>query len=234
MEVGRPARHDLALGEHGHPVCQCLDLVHVVRREQHRGAGGRQPPDQLPRVPSAGGVEAGRRLVEEEQLRVADDAEPHIEAALLAAREPLDPIVRLLFEADHLDDLIDGPGRGVIAGVAAQHLAHRVVRLDCQLLEHDPDAGAKPALGLPAGRVDAERLDLAAATVPETLQYLDRCRLAGAVRPEQGEDLALLDLEAHVADGFELAVGLGQVSHADRRHVGQTDTGASRRTTGGS
>ena len=42
------------------------------------------------------GVQAGRRLVEKEQLGVADDAEPDVQAALLAAGEPLDPLVGFL------------------------------------------------------------------------------------------------------------------------------------------
>ena len=36
--------------------------------------------------------------------------------------------------------------------------------------------------------------------------------------PEQGEDLALLHLEADVAHRHRVPVGLGQVLHADRRH----------------
>ena len=61
-------------------------------------------------------------------------------------------------------------------------------------------------------RVDAERLHLAAAAVPETLEDLDGGGLAGAVRSEQGEHFALLHLEADVAHGHVVAVGLGQMS----------------------
>ena len=45
-------------------------------------------------------------------------------------------------------------------------------------------------------RVDAEDRDAAAVALAVALEHLDRRRLAGAVRPEEAEDLALLDLEA--------------------------------------
>ena len=217
----RPRRHDLLAEEHGHPVGQRLHLVHVVRRQQHGGAGARQAADQLPRVATAGRVEAGGGLVEEEQLGVADDAEPDIEASLLAARQPLDALVRLLGQPDQLDHLVDRPRVRVVAGVARQHLAHRVVRLDGELLEHHADLCAQPALGGVVGRVDAERLDAPGAARAEALEDLDRRRLAGAVGAEQREHLALLHLEADVVHGHGVAVGLGQVLHGDRRHGGE-------------
>ena len=56
------------------------------------------------------------------------------------------------------------------------------------------------------------------APVAEALEDLDGGGLAGAVGPEQREDLALLHLEADVAHGHGVPVGLGQVLHAHRRH----------------
>ena len=58
----------------------------------------------------------------------------------------------------------------------------------------------------------------AAGAVAEALEDLDGGGLAGAVRPEQREDLALLHLEADVAHGHGVPVGLGEVLHAHRRH----------------
>ena len=65
---------------------------------------------------------------------------------------------RLLRQPDQLDHLVDRARVGVVAGVAREHLAHRVVGLDGQLLEHDADPRAQPALRAVVGRVDAERL----------------------------------------------------------------------------
>ena len=52
-----------------------------------------------------------------------------------------------------------------------------------------------------ARRIEAEHADLAGRDVGEAEQHQDRRRLAGAVRPEQAEDLAAPDRERDVVDG---------------------------------
>ena len=54
--------------------------------EQHRLAQLGQALYHLPGLPAGRGVEAGRRLVQEEQLGVADEGHADVEAPLLAAR----------------------------------------------------------------------------------------------------------------------------------------------------
>ena len=56
--------------------------------------------DQLPELPARLRVEPGRRLVEEEQLGVADQRAGEREPLLLPARELADPRPRLLVELD--------------------------------------------------------------------------------------------------------------------------------------
>ena len=84
---GRAAGDDLLAEQDGHPVGQRLHLVHVVGGQQHGGAGSGQEADEIPGLAASRRVEAGGRLVEEEQIGVADDAQADVEAALLAARE---------------------------------------------------------------------------------------------------------------------------------------------------
>ena len=50
------------------------------------------------------------------------------------------------------------------------------------------------------------------------LEDLDDGRLARAIRPEQGEDLALLDGEIDTAHGFHVAVALREVLDRYDRH----------------
>jgi hypothetical protein len=57
-------------------------------------------------------IEAGRRLVQEDELRVADEGQREVEPAQLAAREGADAGVALLGEADELDHLARGAGGG--------------------------------------------------------------------------------------------------------------------------
>ena len=78
---------DAPAGEHDDAVGQALGLAHVVRGEEDRPAPGAQAGDELPRRAAGGGVEPGRRLVEEQQLGIADQGEREVEAAPLASRE---------------------------------------------------------------------------------------------------------------------------------------------------
>ena len=87
MEAGVPRATISCAEEHGHTVGQRLHLVHVVGGEQHGRSPGGQAADELPGVTPPRGVEAGRGLVEEQELGVPDDAEAHVQPALLAAGE---------------------------------------------------------------------------------------------------------------------------------------------------
>src|SRR5204863_9787692 len=144
--------------------------------------------DHLPGLAAGGGIEPGSRLVEEQQLGVADQGDGDIEAALLAAGELARPIVGLLLEPGELDRLSDGARTPVVAGVELEGLADRQQGLHPALLEDDPDPLAPVAPGR-AG-VLAEHGRLAAAAVAVALEDLDGGRLPGSVRAEEGEYLA--------------------------------------------
>ena len=85
---GVRAVFDMAYHSDGAPtqakeVGEALGLLEVVRGHHDGGAEGPQVLDGGPAAPAGLGVEAGGRLVEEEQVGVADDAERDVEAALL-------------------------------------------------------------------------------------------------------------------------------------------------------
>jgi uncharacterized protein (DUF2141 family) len=65
--------------------------------------------------------------------------------------------------------------------------------------------------------IDAEHADLAGGARAEALEDLDRRRLARAVRPEEGEDLAALHLEVDPGDRVQVAVALLQPANGDDR-----------------
>ena len=56
---------------------------------------------------------------------------------------------------------------------------------------------------------------VAVVRLPQADDAFDGRRLAGSVRPEQAEDLAVLDLEAHAPRGLDVAVALPQIPHDD-------------------
>ena len=96
-----PAAHD------GDAVAQLLDLGELVAREQHRDPLRGEPLDQRAHVAHARGIEAGRRLVQQQQPWPPDqrgrDAEPLSHAVRVAA-DLVTPAAR---EVDDVERLLD-------------------------------------------------------------------------------------------------------------------------------
>ena len=186
--VGLAVGDHAAAREHDDAVGQQLRLLHVVRGEQDRGAALAQAADQLPRLAARGRVEAGRRLVEEQQVGVAGDAEREVEAAALAAGQRRGTRVGAVVEPDELEHLVDRARVRIGGGVELDRLAHGEVGVEARLLQHDADALEEGALA-PRGVV-AEHADGAGVGRAMALEDLDERGLAGAVGPEQREQLA--------------------------------------------
>ena len=206
---GGPRRDDLAVPHDRDPVREALGLLEVVRREQDRLAEVAQRRDRLPRSPASLGVEARRRLVEEDELRIADEREPEVEAAPLPAGEASHERVALLLEADELDDVADRARLRVVAGEEREILGDGEAVVEGRGLEDDADPLAP--VEARGGRILAEHGHRPAVALAVALEDLDGRRLAGAVRAEQPEDLALRDLEADSAQRLELVVGLAEI-----------------------
>jgi hypothetical protein len=98
--------HDPAPADDRDPVGKRLSLVQIVGGEQDRGAvAGGQAAHQGPELAAGLRVEPSRRLVQEQQPRAADDADGDVEPAARAAGPGADPDLRLLRQADALDDV---------------------------------------------------------------------------------------------------------------------------------
>ena len=106
--LGRALDHDLAAADDREPVGELVGLLEVVRGEQDRerlAVGERA--ELLPHRHARLGIEAGRRLVEEEHAGPVDEPERDVEAPLhparVGAREPVGGVG----EADELEQLVD-------------------------------------------------------------------------------------------------------------------------------
>ena len=213
--VGRALGDDLAADDDRHPIGEDLGLVHVVGGEEDRLAQRPQVGDHVPGSAASRRVEPGRRLVEEEQLRVADQRQGDVEAALLAAGEPRHASLGLLLEADQADRLGDVARGAVVAGEQLERLPDGELGSHPGLLEDDPDPLA-PVGGRLLG-IDSEHRRLASGPLAVSLEHLDRGRLAGPVGAEEREHLAAVHLEIDAAHRLELSVGLAQPARADHR-----------------
>ena len=136
-----------------------------------------------------------------------------------AAREHLHPAVAALPQPDHLQHdahpLVGHLlGHAVQLGVEAQVLRGRQVHVERRVLEHQTDVAANvEPLGDDVVAGDRRR---PGRRLGKRAQHLDRRRLAGAVGPEEAEDLPRLDVEGDPVDGGEVAVSLDQPVDLDR------------------
>jgi hypothetical protein len=202
-----------AAGDDPYPVGQLFGLVEVVGGEQHRRAEGAQLPDERPELPPRLGVEPGGRLVEEQQLRAADDAQSDLQPSALPTRQPASAGAGVVGEADEFEHLVDVAWFRVVRRLRAQQLPAGQLALAQAGLEHDAQLHL-PAP--PAGRrVHAEHPDLSAVAVPETLQHLDGGRLAGTVGTQQREGLPPPDVQVDPVDGGAVPVPLHQAADRD-------------------
>src|SRR5262245_30434328 len=79
--LGAALGDDPALVEDRDPIGEMIRLVQVLRGEEDRDAARGETADDLPYVAAGARVEAGGRLVEEDQVWVADQGHREIKPA---------------------------------------------------------------------------------------------------------------------------------------------------------
>ena len=196
--VGRAVGDDGAAGQDQDAVGQLLGLVEVVRGQQDRGVvhvgqSVHQVVELAPRL----GVEAGGRLVEEQQLGPADDADGDVEPAALPAGELAGPACRRARSARPPRSARRRPRAGGsrrrVGGVVASR-GGRAARAPATCRGRARTAAprragpATPRRRAPGRR--RARVTCAGRAHPEAFEDLDRRGLAGAVGPEQRQHLA--------------------------------------------
>ena len=87
---GRPLCHDAAVIEEGDPVSQPIRLLEVLGRQQDRRPRSGQVAHRVPQTQAAARIEAGRRLVKEQDGRLDHEAGGQVQATAHAARPCFD------------------------------------------------------------------------------------------------------------------------------------------------
>src|SRR4029079_13061412 len=104
----------------------------------------------------------------------------------------------------------DAPRDAVEAGLIYQNRADGLELVEVDLLRHEADAGFRDRQL--AVDVMAEHLDLAAALVDQRGDDADCSGLAGAVRPQQREEIALFDRQVDALERLDaVLIGLGEL-----------------------
>ncbi len=195
---------DLPVVDDGHAVREEVGLLHIVRGQKDGPPLALELQDELAEVPRGLRVEAGRGLIEDEHLRVVQEGAGEGDAPLHAGGIFLDRLVGPLGQLEPLEETVyllgqAWSGQAVEGPEVLQVLATGEFPVDAPLTRQDrPDAGEDPG-GL---FLDVEALDEdpPRGRPEQRGEHLDGRRLAGPVRAQQAEDLALGDGEADTVD----------------------------------
>ena len=163
-------------------------------------------------------VQPGGGLVEQQDLRIVDERVGEAQPLLHAARQRLDVVVALVAEVDELEQVGDHPPPprrpdAVAAREEVQVFPHLHVVVDAERVRHEPEDA--PDLVRVPGDGHAGDLGLARRRQQQRRQDPQRRRLAGAVGPDETEDLALLHRQVDAGHGERAVVALDQALGAD-------------------
>ena len=190
--------HDPAAGDDGQPVGQRLGLVQVVGGEQDRGALGGSCRISAQNCRRACRVEPGRRLVEEQQLGAGRRCRAPRRAGGAGRRTACAPGRRPRSAARP----VASPRRVARVGVVAGEVPHHLGRPSARRRRWRPAARCRSGPASRARRCRGRRRAPRPRRRPPAvaLQDLHGRGLAGAVRAEQREHLAVLDVEVDAVD----------------------------------
>jgi hypothetical protein len=165
-------------------------------------------------------VEAGRGLVEQQQLGLVDERAGDREPSLHPTGKKLDVIPGPVFQLDELEELLGAtpseiPCQAEVAGIGDEVLVDVQLGVERVGLRHDPQARPDPRAIIE--RIHAKHSQGAGGGGRDAADHPHRRRFARAVRAEKTEGLAALDIEVDRVDRDELAEAFGQATGMDKR-----------------
>src|SRR5579864_4288546 len=181
----------------GQTIAEALGFVHVMSGEQHGAAIALEGADDVPELAAALGIEAGRGLVEKENLRIADEGGGDREALTLSAGELAHPGVGFLSELQLFEDFVGGPRLPVEAGEQFDGFADGKFFRKASLLQRDAEPLAHLAVVLfPAM---SENRNLAGGWGEQAFEDLDGRGLPCPVGTQEAETFTHLDFKIEAA-----------------------------------
>ena len=226
-QFARAALGDLAaVVQHQQALAQALGLVHEVRGQQDRLALAQQALQALPHQVARLRIEAGGRLVKQQQIGVVHQRTRQRQAALHAARQLGRLGARLVAERGEVQQLRHPLGhlRAAQAEVAAEHvqvLGAAEVRVERIELRYHAEAcldGQAIARHLQRRAVGPREVaDAADIRRRQPQAHADGGGLARAVGADHAQAFARRDAERHAIHHARIAIGLGEITHIEQR-----------------
>ena len=212
-------QHQVAAVEHPDPRAQLLDLGQQMAGQEDRRPAAVQVQQQVAHLGDALRVEAVGRLVEDEQLRTAQQRTGQAEPLLHAERVGLDRPAADAGQPHLLEHLVDprppGAPRAARPGGVEQRevLPAGEVAVVRRPLDECADPGQHAAAR--SRHPGAEQLDLPAGGQHQPEQHPDGGGLARAVGTQESVDVAVADVEVDPVDGAQPAELLDQPAGGD-------------------
>src|SRR5690606_34504890 len=219
--LGRAVRDDAPVLDDEDASADRRDLLEDVRAQEDELLSPKVS-NELADLDDLMRIETARRLVHDDDGRVVDEGLGETDALLVSLREKSDVLLEHAANADEIDDAVDRGAHLRLRDLArARHepqvVPHLHVGIERRRLGEITDALLHPERILEdvlAGDHDVARVGDDVAS-----EDLERRRLAGAVRAEKADDLALVDLEAHVVHRERRAVAFEDMTDLDHRHL---------------
>ncbi len=201
---GRVLDEDLAVVDDGDAVAEFVGLFHVVRGEDDGDALLPEGADGLPHGDAALRIETGGGLVEEEDLGAVSDGAGDLDALGEASGELGGVGPGALGEVELREELVCsqagfGAGEAEVEAVKVDVFEDGAGAVEGVVLGYDTDGFARDGGG--SDYVDAGDTDAAGGGQGAGGADADGGGLAGAIRAEETEELALTHTEVNTVDG---------------------------------
>ena len=216
----RAAREDLAVVQHRDLLGDLADERHVVLDDDDRHALRIEALDQFTRAEGLVGRHASGRLVHQHQRRLQCQGHANLEPLLLAVRELAGRLGLIGSEFEQLEQAVF-----LLAEVGARHvvlqrdvhvLAHRQFAEHARRLHFDAHPALDALVRALLGDVVVRERYVSGAGHVGADDQLEKCALAGPVRPDQAMDLTALDNQVDIGDSGEAAKAFGQRNGAQQ------------------
>ena len=213
------------------------DQFHVVLHQDHGLAGQAHLADEAGNLGGLFGVEAGHRLIQQGEPRLGDEGPGHLQALLVAIRQDCRRQPRLVGQAEGIQGLQGGEPeaalpvaqtgkaeQGLAQGVAGQGgqaaedvVQNREAGKEAQVLEGAGDPQTGDAVSRQAGDIDAVKENFTAIGPDNPGEAVDQGGLAGAVRPDEGRNLAFCGPETNLREGRQAPEMLAEAGDLQKR-----------------